>query len=293
MISQTARMGRAATSRSRTASASGTWRLAGAAFGAMGNLFTLAVVSRKIGSMRIVFGLVALAACGDDGGGFPVGGGGNDGGFTSPDGQRADARLLDAAPDDAAVAPIDANQFMGRVCLLTDPRDLDLCATTGAGGLTVRLGTASTTTATDGRFTIDGQSGSNLVWRVTGSNIVSSYEVLADYQIPAMTNTMFMSMLVGSNVEQVPGEGSIMAYVSKNGMGASGLTADVTPEAFHSPYYDNPDSQGTWVQTSTGAHGAVWVPGLDVGSVTITVGGVSAEAPIFDGGITFTNILLP
>src|SRR5688572_28182346 len=115
--------------------------------------------------MRIVFGLLAIAAgCGDDGGMFPVGGGGNDGGFTFPDAPkiRNDA-AIDSPADGNGAQTVDANLFMGRVCLLTDVRDMDDCATTGAAGLTVRLGTASAVTTNDGSFSIVGQATAGLV----------------------------------------------------------------------------------------------------------------------------------
>jgi hypothetical protein len=252
--------------------------------------------------MRIVIGLLALtAACGDDGM-FPVGGGGNDGGFTLPDGQRIDSSMsgVDALGDGNNAQVIDANLFNGRVCLLTDVRDMDDCATTGAGGLTVRLGTATAVTTNDGSFSIAGQAGSGLVWRVTGPNIVSSFEVLADYQIPAITTSAFSAMKAGSTpaVTEVPGEGSLMVYVSKNASPVSGevATAAGTSSAFYFAYYDGA-TQAAWEQDSTGPEGAIWVPGIDVGTVSYDISGPGGdgggEAPIFDGGITFANVILP
>lgn len=247
--------------------------------------------------MRIVIGLLAVSAataCSDDGNKFPVGGGGNDGGFTFPDTPPSDGNGNVDARTDAVVAAIDANEFVGRVCLLTDPRKLNVCATTGAAGLTVRLGAATAVTTGDGSFTIVGQSDANLVWRITGPNIVSSFEPLADYFIPAMTTTMFNSIKTANNVFQVPGEGSMMVFVSRNGMGLAAQTATSTPEGFFQPFYDNSASMTVWNQgVGTGPDGAVWIPGLDVGSVAVSVGGKTVTAPIFDGGITFANIILP
>ncbi len=246
--------------------------------------------------MRIAIGLLAVtAACGDDGGMFPVGGGGNDGGFTLPDsGPRIDgAPLVDGAVGDGAVLLVDAALFDGRVCLLTDVRDMDDCATTGAAGLTVRLGTAATTTSADGSFSITAQTGTGLVWRVTGPNIVSSFEVLADYQIPAITTTAFNAMKAGSTptVMELPGEGSLMLYASSNGAAVAGVTATTTP-AFYFAYYDGA-TQAAWEQDSTGPEGGIWIPGIDVGSVTYDAGAVTGTAPIFDGGITFANVINP
>jgi hypothetical protein len=249
--------------------------------------------------MRLVFGLLALtaaAACGDDGNNFPVGGGGNDGGFTLPDTNGGGGS--DASGDagaDALVAAIDANQVVGRVCLLTDVRDFETCATTGAGGLTVRLGMATASTSDDGSFTIDGQTGAGLVWRITGPNIVSTFEPLADYFIPAVTKTKFDAMRAASadpDVTLVPGEGSMMVFVSRNGMGVPAMTATVSPQAFYQPFYDGA-TEAAFTQAATSNYGIVWVPGLDVGTATVTVNAVSVSGPIFDGGITFANLILP
>jgi hypothetical protein len=248
--------------------------------------------------MRIVIGLLALtAACGDDGNMFPVGGGGNDGGFTFPDGSSpVDARMVDAAvpPSDSMAAPIDANLIVGRVCLLTDARRMQDCATSGASGLTVRLGNAATTTAGDGSFTIAGQTGSGLVWRVTGPSIVSSFEVLADYQIPAITTTAYNALLAANNVTIIPGEGSLMIFAAENGAGKSGVSASVAPQAFYQPFYDGA-SATTWERTSTGTEGAIWIPGIDVGNATasLTPTKTTGSQPIFDGGITFVTVIYP
>lgn len=254
--------------------------------------------------MRFVIGLLAVtaAACGDDGDMFPVGGGGNDGGFTLPDGGGgggSDAAGGGDAGADAMPLAIDAAELDGRVCLLTDIRDFETCATTGAGGLTVRLGTGTATTAADGTFTIPAQTGTGLVWHITGANIVPTSEPLADYFIPAMLKADFDAMRAASadpDVTLVPGEGSMMVFVSRNGAGVAGVTA-TSSAAFYQPFYDGA-SEFAFTQTATLAAGIVWVPGLDVGTATINVQDANAvtgtvSGPIFDGGITFSNIILP
>lgn len=248
--------------------------------------------------MRIVIGLLAVtAACGDDGGMLPVGGGGNDGGFNFPDaGPRADARPDGTSTIDGMVAPIDANLLVGRVCLLTDVRVFTSCASTGAGGLTVRLGSDSTTTSDDGTFTIAGQTSG--VWRITGPNIVTSVEVLADYFIPAILKSDFDAMRTdsaGADIIVYPGEGSMMVYASRNGAGVSGVTASTTPPGYYQPFYDG-SSELAFTQTSTSTNGIIWVPGIDVGNATLTLalpGNPQVTAPILDGAITFANIVLP
>jgi hypothetical protein len=246
--------------------------------------------------MRLVIGalVVATAACGGGDDDFPVGGG-SDGSVMFPDtggGSGSDAGTDGSSGIDGSITPSDAPAIDGRVCLLTDPRVLDQCASTGASGLTVRLGDATAVTGDDGSFTIAGQGGQGLVWRITGPNIVSSYEVLADYFIPAMPQATFDSLLTANSIMQVPGEGSVFVFVSRDGAGLSGQVATSAPEGFYKPRYDGATATA-WSDTTTGANGAVWIAGVDVGSVTVTVSGVPTTAPIFDGGITFANILIP
>ena len=246
--------------------------------------------------------LAILAACGgDDGGGFPVGGGGNDGGFTFPDG----GVVSDSAPTDgttsgdATPAPVDAALIVGRVCLATDPRDLNGCADTGAAGLTVRLGDQVTTTADDGSFTIAAAGGT---WRVSGANIVTSIMALADYEIPAITRTTFDAMLADSlDMGSLnPGEGSVMIQVIRNGTGLDTATASSTPPSAFQPFYDNASSPTDWNQmVGTGTGGTIWLAGLDVGTASVTVSH-AADSPItrgglqvVDGAITFTTVIFP
>jgi hypothetical protein len=214
--------------------------------------------------MRLAYGLVLfLVACGEDSNMLPVGGGSGSGFPDGGGGMTADARLVDARVIDAAVAPVDASVFMGRVCLLSDARMPNACASTGAGGFTVRLGTASAVTSADGTFFITGQSGANLVWHVTGSTIKTSHEVLRDYQIPAIPKTLYDSMKTANSVSEVDGEGAVIIEVTHNGAGQAGSTAAFTPPTKYSPFYDGA-SATAWTQTATATNGVIWVPGIDV-----------------------------
>ena len=246
--------------------------------------------------MRRSFAAVAvfMAACSGDDGMLPVGGGGGFDGGVLVDSRLVDGRIVDSA---TPPSPIDAALIMGRVCLANDPRRLNECANTGAGGLTVRLGDGpTTTTAADGRFTITASAGT---WRVTGSNIVTSIMTLADYEIPAITRTSYDAMLAASLVPPMlnPGEGSVMIQVIRNGVG-SGLaaTATSTPTSTFFPRYDSDASAATWAIDNTHAAGTVWIPGIDVGtaSIAVTAGGTTITdpgQPIVDGAITFTTVI--
>jgi hypothetical protein len=245
--------------------------------------------------MRLAYGLlVFLVGCGDDTNMLPVGGGSGSGFPDGGGGTLVDAPLSDAKLIDAVAAPVDASVFMGRVCLLSDPRTVNACAGTGAGGFTVRLGTASAVTSADGTFFITGQSGGNLVWHVTGSTIKTSHEVLRDYQIPAIPTTLYNSMKAANSVSEVDGEGAVMIEVTRNGAGVAAATAEINPATKYSPFYDGA-SATAWTQTATSTNGMIWVPGIDVGpgSVSLTVNGTAVTTPIFDDGITFANVILP
>src|SRR5437879_12702520 len=123
--------------------------------------------------MRFLFwGVVAFAAaCGSKADDFMTqpGGGGPGGGCGSG------SAPYDSNPTDGVVSSPDGG-ISGRVCLATDPRKLTGCATSGAGGFTVQLGSAAATTGADGKFTIASPSMTNLVWNVTGTTIVSSFK---------------------------------------------------------------------------------------------------------------------
>lgn len=283
---------------SRTCSARGRLRRAGGAFGAMGSFFTSHVVSRKIVAMRLRFALVTLmAACGNDGSMLPVGGGGNDGGFGFPDGGggTTDGRAIDAPS--GTPTPIDAGIFTGRVCLTSDARNLDACATTGADGFTVRLGTQTAVTAADGTFMIKADAAPFYI--VTGSTIVTSVKRVGDYEIPALTRTLFSSMVSANLVGYPPnpGEGHLMAQLIHNGMPVAGASAEALPTATWNPFY-NGTSATAWTQSASGTNSTAWIPSIDVGAVDVTFHGAGDEVKqtglsIQDGAITFTTVIFP
>lgn len=253
--------------------------------------------------MRIGIGLLALSAavgCGDDGSMLPVGGGGGDGGFTFPDssgGGGGDGGGSGSGSDGSVLA-VDASELMGRVCVAEDPRDLNACSDTMAGGLTVRIGTTSTTTAANGTFTISYTGGTQ--WRVTGSNIVSSFMLIGDYEIPALLRTTYDAMTT-ANLDSLPpnpGEGAVMIQVINNGVRVAGATGASDPSGAWLAFYDG-GSQTVWGRSATGVNGTIWFPSIDVGTATVTVsettlGDKSTPAlPVNDGGITFATVIYP
>ncbi|MDB4955907.1 MAG: hypothetical protein JWO36_3476 [Myxococcales bacterium] len=221
----------------------------------------------------------------------PIGGGSGGGG---PGGGSPDA-----ARSDGAALAIDANTFSGRVCLTSDPSNLTTCASAGAGGLTVRLGSGTTTTADDGSFVIAAQAGSSLVWVVTGGAIVTSYKPLTDFQIPAIKAAAFDTLKMNNSIVILPGQGSVMLSIIKNGAGLAGTKASANPPSTYEPRYDGTGT-ASWSQIATGPHGTAWAPGINVGGAAVTVTPPAPSAvvttpslPVFDGAITFATVVIP
>jgi hypothetical protein len=257
--------------------------------------------------MRIWATLLLVAACSNSG--TPnVGvntGGGADGGSGGPD---APGGVLPHDSPGGGMVFDDAGYLHGRVCLAADPRKLvtavdpAACATTGANGLLVSLtgSPATTTTMADGTFTIAAPNKvSGALWTVGGANIVTSYMVIGDYEIPALSTATYTSMRSANGVATGYGEAAIMMTVIRNGAGFAGATATSSPPGDYGAFYDG-TSATTWTQTMTGGFGTVWLPNMDVGNVTATVavvgssaGGTTPGEPLFDGGITFVSVVFP
>jgi hypothetical protein len=261
---------------------------------------------RRLCSYAVV-AVVALPGCSSksDDYGLPPGGSGGGGGATVDSGTGGsitfDAHIDSTMAGDAAVQPIDAGVIPGRVCLAADPQNtLISCASAGAGGLTVRLGSAVTLTNPDGTFELAGPPGDT--WVVTGASIVTSLHPYGDYYIPALTHTTFEALAAQNNVTLLPagfGYGSIMGTIVRNGHGASNLAASILPipnTSIYQAFYDSA-APGAWTQTSTGSLGAYWIPGVQEGIQTLAVVPTAPEyrypaIPVADTAITFITVAL-
>ncbi len=235
--------------------------------------------------MRLVSLLVVLAAC--QGGGEdnrPVLPGGDDGESVHPGG--GDARIDDAPHGDGAA-------IMGRVCLLGDLRNLASCASVGADGLTVTLGTQTAMTAADGSFTIPAPSGSTLVWRVNGPGVVPSRMAFSAVpRIPVLPKTVYDNLTLSNGVILNAGQGTVVARVISQGAAVTGATGTIV-NASYAAFYDG-NSATVWNQNSTGVQGMIWVPGVAAGtaSLSVDVAGTISTVPtaVDDGGITFVIV---
>ena len=237
--------------------------------------------------MRRAWFLVLLVACkaSDDGDDFPV----------VPGGPSVPSTIVDAAPPDT-VSPDGGMTITGRVCIVSDIRTLTPCG--AAQGITVTLGTRTTTTGTDGTFTIPAPSSGGLVWRAAKVGFVSSVVPFGvATTIPMIDEEAYLALQNANGVVLSAGQGSIAVRVIRNGAAQAGAVATVQPFAEYPVKYDGPTSLA-WTQTSTGAAGAIWVPGAVLGTNIVTVtptsgNGASASVLVEDQAITYTTIELP
>ncbi len=230
----------------------------------------------------------ALAACESDDGDYPIQPGGNTPPGTSsrPDG---------GAGGDAAGATIS-----GRVCKLTDLRahSSAACATTGAAGITVTLGASTAETDATGAFTIPTPTGTNLVWRASGVDLVGAVMPLGGTtEIPIIDTATYEELLLSAGVLLSSAQGSIIGYVRRAGQPLAGAVADVTPVPPYPAAYDG-ITASVWRAGATGALGTVWVPALDAGAVTVTVtpavsSVVTRTVPVEAVAITFVPFEIP
>ena len=239
--------------------------------------------------MRLALSLALLLAvgvgCSRDVEMFPVGPGVGGGGGT---GTKPDAAMADGNG---------SGTTNGRVCLIDDPRTPTTCASTGAGGLTVSLGTTTATTAADGSFSITPPSGTGLVWRVSGTAIYSAaMQVTTTATIPAISIDIFEDMVATNQAIAGDGTGSVIARFTRGGSGVAGLQAGTAPEPVGQIYYDG-TSAVVWDTTATSSFGVVWVPGLIPGYTNLTVGGAQEATiqsiPVFADTVTFAFATIP
>ena len=225
--------------------------------------------------------LTALTACGRSVDMYPVGvGGGGTGGSTGGGG-------VDAPGDGIAGSTIN-----GRVCMISDARSPLACATTGAAGLIVTLGSAVTTAMADGHFSIVPANNTDLEWRVSGAAIqASAMQLRYGSTIPAITKTTYDNMVAANQAVSGDGSGALMARFTLAATPIAGLQAITTPAAESVIHYDNNVSATTWSVDQTGSYGVVWVPGLVGSTVEISLSGASNAAitgiPIFANTVSF------
>src|ERR1700759_2568102 len=137
--------------------------------------------------MRWLLAIAVLVGCKQgDGALYPINPGGSGpggGGGGGPDANASGDANMDVIP--------------GQVCLISDARQPNTCATTGAGDLMVTLDGHTTTTATDGTFVIDVPQSSNIEWQVSGADIMTSVmSYSAVHRIPVMKQVDYFARAI-------------------------------------------------------------------------------------------------
>ena len=232
--------------------------------------------------------LLVLAACpaqgGDD---YPVGPGG---GSSGTNGGNRDANDDDDAGDGGTL-------ITGRVCLLDDLRQLASCSPNDISGLTVTLGTATAVTSNNGSFEIAAPAATNVVWRVSGLNIVPSVMPFSPVaRIPVIGDALYTDLLSGNSVLLQDGQGTLVAHLIHNNLAAVDATVTLDPPTANDTFYDGNDAL-RWDIDKAGSFGVTWLPGADVGTVEITANlgtsQITATYPIENQAITFAEIEIP
>ena len=193
-----------------------------------------------------------------------------------------------------------SNSITGRACVLLDPRDLGGCASSGAGGLQVALGTSTATTAPDGTFSMQAPQGTGLSFQVSGPGVVpTSQPFAANNSIPVLTEDMFNQVLGANGIVLTPGSGSILAsVVDRGGIPVAGATAMSTPSPAFGPFFDG-TTPSAWTLNGTGERGVVLFPGVTAGPAALTfANGTGGESTVdgvqvIDGGVTIVDAVLP
>lgn len=179
-----------------------------------------------------------------------------------------------------------ASELVGRVCVATDLRDLSSCANTGAGGLTVRAGDATTVTAADGSYRIDKTPG-ELAVTVSGPGIVPTTSTAATgADLTAIDADVFARELMSNAVTLDDRTGSILGTVVRGETAATGVTMTTTPTGPFGPFFDAGDVFGV---DSTGTRGVFFVPGLATGSTALTFRDATSGRETTVNGIQVVN----
>jgi hypothetical protein len=210
------------------------------------------------------------------------------------EGEGSSMTMADAAVEGDAAS----TELPGRVCLIADARDPATCASSGAGGLTVTLGTQTATTVADGSFTMTRPTGTGLVWFVTGTGVEpSAMRMVGGTKIPVMSSLLYGDMIAAMSAIVSADTGAIITRISRAAAPLTDAVVVASPIPDSETYYDGAGVTD-WSFDATGSFGVVWIssiaPGtaslaVDTGTVQGTVGGI----PVYAGTVTFELAEIP
>jgi hypothetical protein len=200
---------------------------------------------------------------------------------------------------DSLPAPGQSGVVSGRVCVITDPRNLTGCAASGAGGFTVSLAGSTATTGTDGSFRLAAPPTASEV-SVTGAGIVpTQISMSSATSIPVLRADLFAQMMAANGITPSSGSGSILGTVVRGGVPVPGVMVDVTPTPAFRPMFDGA-TPTAFTLDATGARGVIWVPGVALGPTQLTFRDLATSGEttvngvqVVNGGITIMDAVLP
>jgi hypothetical protein len=203
-------------------------------------------------------------------------------------------------PTHGPVLPVAGNSITGRVCVVTDPRNLGACSTTTAAGLAVTLAGAETTTGVDGTFSLPIPTAANAMLAVSGPGVMPTQMLTSSVNaIPVLKADLFSQMMAANGITLSSGSGSILGTVVRGGVPVSGITVTSTPSPAFGPLFDG-STPTAFQLNATGARGVVWVPGVTAGPVQLTFRDLASSGEttvdgvqVVDGGITIMDAVLP
>ena len=201
--------------------------------------------------------------------------------------------------DNSLPAPGQSGVITGRICVITDPRDLTGCATSGAEGLTVSLANSTATTNADGRFQLVAPTTASEV-SVTGAGIVpTQISMSSAASIPVLRADLFSQMMAANGITPSSGSGSIIGTVVRGGVPQPGVTVTVTPPPAFAPRFDG-TTPTAFTLDATGARGVIWIPGVALGPTQLTFRDLATSGEttvngvqVVNGGITIMDAVLP
>jgi hypothetical protein len=225
------------------------------------------------------------------------------------------AGLAGACTDDSADYPIrpqddfqvtpGGQPVIGRVCVASDLRDLVTCSDDAAGGLTVQLGTMEATTAADGTFAFPTPTERVSAFTVSGTGaggievVPTTSPFAVNAFVPAIDADLWARTMTSNGILLDPGQGSILAAVTRDGQPISGISVTSQPVSAFGPFYDA-SSPVLWGLGGTATRGMVLVPGLTAGMVDLSfnnaLGGLEtnvAGVTVRNGGVTVLDTVLP
>ena len=200
------------------------------------------------------------------------------------------------------VPTIDTNVATGRVCRVFDLRDLAVCNSLDVANLTIEVAGTTVTTQADGTFAVAAPTVSSSV-AVNGATVTPTLSPFPGSTfnpfVPVVDADVFARVFTSNNLLQSPTQGTVLAFVTRNGIPVSGVFASTIPASTVSPIFDGTTAD-VFTVLGTGPRGVILAPGLIPGGTTITLTDATNSfevvldpVRVIEGGVTIVNAQLP